>query len=215
MTRPVPLPVRRLPRQTLHHAWAPKLQRPILFSSAMQLRLWIMLEANPGVTSYCERPALSVEGVTEPLADFWVMRDGRQQWLSIDDSADVQADAPEQQPATQTSRSAPEVEIISREEIERHRIWIQNWMLLLPYLATGAHLIEPTLLANVVEFFDPSGTIDEAEQHFPHIDPVLVRTAVIAGLHSGQLISPDLVTLAFSRHTRVSRYHRGETHEAQ
>ncbi|WP_133665274.1 hypothetical protein [Paraburkholderia sp. BL10I2N1] len=211
MNSPVPLPVRRLPRQTLHHAWAPKLQRPILFSSAMQLRLWIMLEANPGVTSYCERPALSVEGVTEPLADFWVMRDGREQWLSIDDSADVH----EPQPEAQTSRSAPDVEIISRKEIECHRIWIQNWMLLLPYLATGAHLIEPTLLANVVEFFDHSATIDEAEQHFPRIDPVLVRTAVIAGLHSGQLISPGLVTLAFSRHTRVNRYHRGETHEAQ
>jgi hypothetical protein len=91
----------------------------------------------------------------------------------------------------------------------------QNWTLLLPYLATGAHLIEPTLLANVVEFFDHSATMGEAEQGFPRIDPVLVRTAVIAGLHGGQIISPDLVTLAFSRHTRVSRYRRGQTHEAQ
>ncbi|RQR48113.1 hypothetical protein DIE19_33665 [Burkholderia sp. Bp9126] len=181
----------------------------------MQLRLWIMLEANPGVTSYCERPALSVEREMEPLADFWIMRDGREQWLSIDDSPDVQADAYEPQPAAQTSRSAPDAEIISREEIERHRIWIQNWMLLLPYLATGAHLIEPTLLENVVECFDHAETIDEAEQYFPHVDPVLVRTAVIAGLHSGQLISPDLVTLAFSWHTRVNRCHRGEMHEAQ
>jgi hypothetical protein len=211
MTRPVPSPVRRLPRQTLHHAWAPKLQRPILFSSAMQLRLWIMLEANPGVTSYCERPALSVERVAEPLADFWIVRDGREQWLSIDDSASTH----EPQTAAQISRSAPGVENISGEEIERHRVWIQNWMLLLPYLATGAHLIEPGLLANVVEFFDLPATIDDAEEHFSHVDPVLVRTAVIAGLHGGQLISPDLVTLAFSRQTRVNRYHRRQTHEAQ
>ncbi len=181
----------------------------------MQLRLWIILEANPGVSSYCERPALSVEAVTEPLADFWIMRDGRERWLSVDDSADAQDEAHKPQPAALTGRSAPDVEIISTKEIERHRIWIQNWMLLLPYLATGAHLIEPTLLANVVEFFERSATVDEAEQGFPRIDPVLVRTAVIAGLHGGQLISPDLVTLAFSRHTRVNRYHREQTHDAQ
>jgi hypothetical protein len=33
MTDPIPLPVRRLPNQTLHHVWAPKFHRPIAFSS--------------------------------------------------------------------------------------------------------------------------------------------------------------------------------------
>lgn len=202
MNAPVPLPVRRLPKQTLHHAWAPKLRRPVLFASATQLRLWIMLEANPGVTNYCERPALSAEAAA-PLADFWVMRDGSEQWLTVDDDAGEHAGVHDPQAIGQTTRSAPCVETISRKEIERHRIWIQNWMLLLPYLATGAHLIEPTLLANVIEFFGHSATMDEAEQRFGRIDPVLIRTAVIAGLHGGQLISSDLVTLAFSRHTRV------------
>lgn len=88
MREPVPLPVQRLPKQTLHHAWAPKLRRPVMFVSATQVRLWIMLEANPGVTNYCERPALSVEPVTEPIADFWVMRDGAEQWLIVDDNVD-------------------------------------------------------------------------------------------------------------------------------
>ena len=215
MSMPVPLPVRRLPRQTLHHAWAPKLRRPVLFSSAIQLRLWIMLEAHPGVTSYCERPARSVEAVTEPLADFWVMRDGREQWLSVGGNAGEQADAHDQQTAAQTSQSAVDVELISEKEVERHRVWIQNWMSLLPYLATGEHLIDPTLLVNIIHFFDRPATIDEAEQHFSRLDPVLVRTAIISALHGGQLISPDLTTLAFSRHIRVTKYRRGETHEAQ
>lgn len=215
MNVPTPLPVRRLPKQTLHHAWAPKLRRPILFACATQLRLWIMLEANPGVTNYCERPALSGDVATEPLADFWIMRDGTEQWLSVDDNVGEQADVHDLQTTAQTSRSAPDIEIISRNEIERHRVWIQNWMLLLPYLATGAHLVEPTLLANIVEFFDHAATMDEAEQHFSRIDSVLVRTAIIAGLHGGQLVSPDLITLAFSRNTRVSQYRCGDAYEAQ
>jgi hypothetical protein len=184
-----------------------------MFASATQVRLWIMLEANPGVTNYCERPALSDEPVTEPIADFWVMRDGAEQWLIVDDNVE-QADAHGLQTAAQTTRSPPGVEIISRKEIERHCIWIQNWMSLLPYLATGSHLIDPTLLANIIQFFDRPATFDEAEQHFSRIDPVLVRTAVIAGLHDGQLISSDLTTLALSRRIRVSRYRRGEIHEA-
>ncbi|KWI26334.1 hypothetical protein [Burkholderia stagnalis] len=174
-----------------------------------------MLEANPGVTNYCERPALSGDAATEPLADFWIMRDGTEQWLTVDDNVGEQADVHDLQTTAQTSRSAPDIEIISRNEIERHRVWIQNWMSLLPYLAMGAHLIEPTLLANVVEFFDHSATVDDAEQHFPRIDSVLVRTAIIAGLHRGQLVSPDLITLAFDRHTRVSQYRCRDAYEAQ
>jgi hypothetical protein len=172
-----------------------------------------MLEAHPAVTSYCERPALSAEAVTEPLADFWVMRDGREQWLSIDDNARELADAHDQRTASQTSQSASDVEIISRQEIECHRVWIQNWLSLLPYLATGAHLIELTLLANVVEFFDHAATMDEAEQHFSRIDPVLVRTAIITGLHGGQLVSADLITLTLSRHIRVTQFRCGQTYK--
>ena len=45
---PVSLPLHRLPKQTLHHVWAPKLGRPILLTGQSQLLLWAMLEANPG-----------------------------------------------------------------------------------------------------------------------------------------------------------------------
>jgi hypothetical protein len=214
MREPVPLPVQRLPKQTLRHAWAPKLRRPVMFVSATQVRLWIMLEANPGVTNYCERPALSVEPLTEPIADFWVMRDGAEQWLIVDDNVDG-VRAPDPRIGSQTIQAAARVETISSKDIERHCRWIQNWMSLLPYLATGSRLIDPALLANIIQFFDRPATIDEAEQHFSRIDPVLARTAIIAGLHGGQLISPDLTTLAFSRHIRVSRYRRGEPHEAE
>jgi hypothetical protein len=213
MTEPVPLPVQRLPKQTLHHAWAPKLRRPVMFASVAQVRLWVMLEANANVTNYCERPALSLEHAADPVADFWVMRDGTEQWLILHDDVDGPG-AHAQQVAHSTTRTAPCVETISSKEMERHRIWIQNWMSLLPYLATGSHLVDPALCANVIQFFDRPATFAEAEQHFSRIDPVLVWTAVIVELHAGQLISADLIRLPLSRHTRVSRYRRGGTREA-
>jgi hypothetical protein len=185
-----------------------------MFASETQVHLWVMLEANPGVTNYCERPALSVEQAAESVADFWVIRDGVDQWLTVEDNVD-EARVPDPHRASQTTQDSPCVETIFRKDIERHRVWIQNWMSLLPYLATGSHLIDPTMLMSMIQFFDRLATIDEAEQHFSRIDPVLVRTSIIAGLHGGQLISPDLTALAFGRHTRVSRYCRGAPHETQ
>ena len=44
---PSPRAVNRHPKQTLHHAWAPKLGRTVLFTSREQLHLWVMLEAHP------------------------------------------------------------------------------------------------------------------------------------------------------------------------
>jgi hypothetical protein len=213
MTNPVPMPVLRLPKQTLHHAWAPKLRRPVMFTSVSQVHLWVMLEANPSVTRYCERPACAVEDVPESAADFWVLRDGKEQWLTLEDDFNTSG-ARASKTFDRHTPSSPCVEIISRKEIERHRLWIQNWMSLLPYLATGRHLIDPTLSESIVQFFDRTATLERAEQHFSRVDPVLVRTAVIAGLHAGRLFSTDLLGSPLSRHTRVNRYRRGDGHEA-
>ena len=211
MTDPIPLPVRRLPNQTLHHVWAPKLQRAIAFSSVAQVRLWVMLEANPGVTKYCERPALPGGHGSEPVADFWAERGRTAHWFVLEDDVDDHVDLPD----TDTSiRHAPHTEIISIKDLERHRFWIQNWTSLLPYLTTGGHLIDPTLRENVIRLFNDEATLEHAEHHFSRHDAVLVRTAVIAALHSGQLASTDLITLPLSRQTRFIRCDRGSSHAA-
>ena len=83
MHPPEPLPVSRLPKQTLHHVWSPKLQRTLVLTSVNQVRLWVMLEANPAVTTYCERPVLA-SNQHDPHADFWLLQDGRPQYLALD-----------------------------------------------------------------------------------------------------------------------------------
>jgi hypothetical protein len=59
----VPAPLQRLSKQT-PHGCVPKLRRAFMCASISQSHLWIMLEVNPGMTNYCERPALSVEQAT-------------------------------------------------------------------------------------------------------------------------------------------------------
>ena len=83
MHPPEPLPVSRLPKQTLHHVWSPKPQRTLVLTSVNQVRLWVMLEANPAVTTYCERPVLA-SSQHDAHANIWLLQDGRPRYLALD-----------------------------------------------------------------------------------------------------------------------------------
>lgn len=198
MVEPVALPVQRSPRQTLHHVWAPKLRRIVMLTGQDQLHLWAMLEAHPGVTKYCERPASPDAAQAFPAADFWAIRDGTDTWLRL-----VEAPADD---AVSLARATSDegVDLISPDELKRHRVWIRNWLSLLPYLSTTGTLGLESLKAQVVAAAGrEDATFDEIERQLGHADPVLTRTAVIAALHAGLLVSEDLQHRPWDRSTRV------------
>ena len=209
MTEPIALPLQRYPKQTLHHAWAPKLGRTILFTGRDQLRLWVMLEAHPAVSRYCERPTWPDGADRGPAADFWALRDGKPVWLAVqeDPSPEHVADPP-------VSPSLV-VDTITLEELDKHRIWIQNWLSLLPYLSTVSMLSLGELQASVIEFVGRGSRIGDVEGHFSSVDSVLVRTAVVAALHQGRLVSADLQSLPWDMSTRISKVPRRGHDEAQ
>ena len=205
---PMALPLKRLPWQTLHHVWAPKLGRTIVLSSTRQLRLWVMLEAHPGVTRYCERPSFPGEEDPSPAADFWALRDGEQFWLTLQEAL---ASGDEKPSPDQTSC----VQTVTAEEIDRNRVWIGNWLSLLPYLSTTAGLDLQSVREPVALFFRQEASFDDAERHFDRFDPILVRTAVIAGLHQGRLFSSELFVRPWDRQTRVVQFARPAAHAPQ
>ncbi len=209
MVEPVALPVQRSPRQTLHHVWAPKLRRIIMLTGQAQLHLWAMLEAHPGVTQYCERPASPDVAQTLPIADFWAIRDGSPSWLRL-------AEAHMEGAASLDRATSHEgVELISPDELKRHRVWIRNWLSLLPYLSTNSPIGLEALKGQVVEVADNEATFDEIERYFGQIDCVLTRTAVIAALHAGLLVSEDLQHKRWDRSTRVRRASPRDRHAPQ
>ena len=209
MNEPLPLAVERHPWQTLHHAWAPKLGRTIVLNSTGQLRLWAMLEAYPGVTRYCERPSWPSDEALLPTPDFWALRDGEPVWLAVDEeprAADGDAPAPGETLRVQT---------VTADELDRRRVWIGNWLSMLPYLSAAGWLDLDSLSEPVADFFWQEASFEDAEQHFSQIDPVLVRTAVIAGLHRGALLSSELLVRPWDRRTRVTRCSQRASHAPQ
>ena len=199
MFEPIALPLHRLPKQTLHHVWAPKLKRPVLLTSQGQLRLWAMLEANPSVNRYCERPSWPAECGPRPALDFWVLREHPPVWLASEELAST---LPIQDPCQQQGIV---VQSVTANDLDSHRVWIQNWLSLLPYLSATSSLNLDHLGKQVVEFFTRESSFDDAERHFARDDGVLVRTAVIAQLHAGRLFSGDLLTRPWDLDTRVVR----------
>ena len=199
MVEPVALPVQRSPRQTLHHVWAPKLRRIVMLTGKAQLDLWAMLEAHPGVTQYCERPVSRDAAQALPIADFWAIRDRNPRWLRL-------AEATAEGAASLDRATSHEgVDVVSPDELKRHRAWIRNWLSLLPYLSTTSPIGLEALKGEVVEVAGDESTFDEIERHFGQTDSVLTRTAVIAALHAGLLVSHDLQHKPWDRSTRVCR----------
>ena len=96
-------------------------------------------------------------------------------------------------------------QIVTADELHHHRMWISNWLSLLPYLNADAWPELDGLHEPVANFFRQEASFDDAEQHFAPLDPVLVRTAIIAGLHQGRLYSSELLVRPWDRRTRVTR----------
>ncbi|WP_322062773.1 hypothetical protein [Paraburkholderia sp. J63] len=75
---PAPIALARPRGARRLEAFSPKLSRRVIFFRRALLDQWILLEANPAVITFCERPGyVVVEGVKR-LADFWVGFSGRQ-----------------------------------------------------------------------------------------------------------------------------------------
>jgi hypothetical protein len=207
---PTALPVQRSPKQTLYHAWAPKLGRTIVFAGRDQLHLWVMLEAHPEVTRYCERPIWPADSEPPcPAADFWALRDGKPMWLAVQETPLAGLTV------ALAARPGLVVESILPDEFERHRVWIQNWLSLLPYLSAASALALGELQVSIIEFVGREARIGDVERHFASVDAVLVRTAVIAALHQGRLISEELQSKPWDGNTQISKVSKRRRNASQ
>ena len=155
MCEPESSPLRRLRGQTLRHVWSPKCSRPLLLTTLSQLRLWVMLETNPEVSVLRERPVRP--DMSDQRYDFWAMRSGGPVWLAIPDESKSNLQAPNDYTADLSAGDRSREELVTRADLDCHRIWIQNWQSLLPYLCTGSALSMQGLRDRVLSFFNATG----------------------------------------------------------
>ena len=186
-----PLPFVRHPHQHRFQAWAPKLSRCIVLTSWPAIQLWAWLEGSPDIKQYCERPTTAIIDGKDQLVDFWFQQGNEEHWWFIRTNDELPLEQ-ETSGILSPPISNDVLEFISADSFAAHAIWIDNWLSILPYLASNARLVDPALITEVIVKCKTATTLRTIEQAHVNHDLMLVRTAIFMALHRGNLIGIDL-----------------------
>ncbi len=167
-----------------------KLNRRVTYYRRAALEQWIVLETEPKVRTFCERPgSVQVDGQVY-LADFWVRYQDRQECLLLE----VPIPASDRKMGPVFKADAWTIRHIPHAELSAARIWIENWHRMLPCLIASRRYISDTLCNNIEDFLHHPSRLLDIEREFSTGDPILIRATVFSLLHAGRVVAPELKT---------------------
>lgn len=166
----------------LIEGYSPKLGRRVSCHSRAAFELWLGLEADPSVRSFCERPAImTVEG-HERVLDLWACQSDQEAFLVLaDDNAKLPADW----------LGIP-VRRIDVAELAAARQWISNWERMLPIITLTRDFVSKSHLEDVLRHVNAPMSLARIEREFVTNDVMWVRGTVFRLLAAGRLIAPSL-----------------------
>ena len=172
-------------------AFSPKLARRLTLYTRPALEQWILLEANPAVVRFCERPGYVQFDGHQRLADFWVRYVDRQELVILNDS---RVDDEIMKAPRELDGKALSIRRVAPAELVAARIWIDNWRCMLPCLVANRKLVSPSLLRPIERYLEKPKRLADVEREFSTGDPVLVRAALFSLLHQGRVSAAELHT---------------------
>jgi hypothetical protein len=175
-------------------AFSPKLARRVTFHRRALLEQWLLLEANPKVISFCERPGYVLIDGNRRLADFWVRFADREELVVLID----EASNPDVEPLGHDLEAPSHVRLVASAELAAARVWTDNWQRILPYLVANRGLTPPTLRQAITRFLKGTQRLLTIEREFATYDLVIVRATLFGLLHTGRVSAPELQTQPLS-----------------
>ena len=180
-------------------AFSLKLDRRLTLFQRGAPELWLLIETDPAVQSFCERPGYVQLNGQRYLADFWIRYADREEVVILSDSlADMRLHAAR---PTYELDGVP-VRSVTSTDLAAARAWIDNWRHMLPCLVAARGLVASSLLRAVETFVTMPHTLLEIERELSVGDPALVRAAVFALVYAGHVDAVDLRTEPLSLLTR-------------
>ena len=181
-----PLDIVRTRGSRLLEAYSPKLARRVQQTDRASFLQWVRLEADPEVTSFCERPArLGAKPTGRPI-DFWIERGQVQEFVVLSDGSPGGELAAEHE--------GTPLRVVTPAELAAHGVWIGNWQRMLPVVTTTRSLVTAAMKRAVLAFIDAPMPLSRIEREHATGDPMLVRGAVFELLRTGALAAPSLHT---------------------
>ncbi|MEJ8859150.1 hypothetical protein WKW79_31595 [Variovorax robiniae] len=204
-----PLPLARGGWRRRIEVFSPKIGRRLSLGNYDAFRTWLVIEANPAIDSFTERPAL-VGGPGSAVIDFWVrlrnvpsgefwfIEDRRR--LDGDDDASLH-----DTPALPAILYKQTVRMVRQEDLTTWSIPIANWSRIVPYLVSHRRFRDPLLEQSIVVFLGQQKTLDDVLERFAANDATSVEASLFALLAGGRIECPDLVVAPLSGATRFKR----------
>ncbi|WP_168788304.1 hypothetical protein [Paraburkholderia aromaticivorans] len=196
-----PLALPRPPGSQRYDVFSPKLDRRLTLYGRSSLDGWLMIESDPAVRTFCERPGFMMLSGKRYVVDFWLKYDDHEEVVHL----------AEPTPATGPDRHRADldpdifaVRRIGSGERAAARIWLANWQRMLPAIVIARGLVKPAVRDAIEQFVATSRSLSEIERGFSTCDTTIVRAAVFELLHRGCIQAFDLHTGNLSLLTRFS-----------
>jgi hypothetical protein len=189
--------------------FSPKLGRRLSLASYDAYRTWLVIEANPAIDSFTERPC-RLEGRSSALVDFWVQLRGRDEgefWLI--EPAEVDRAHREGQGedgvAPLTTLHGLAVRRILQADLHAWAVPIASWSQIVGRLVSHRRFRDQLLEQKIAVYLGRDHRLDEVLKLFEGHDSAAVEAALLALLAGGRIVSADLATAPLSGATRFRR----------
>lgn len=164
--------------------YSPKLGRRVALYSRRAFEQWLLLESDPSVAVFCERPVVLITAQGAKLADFWVRYDAHEEFVILGEGSPTDSVA--------VAETTIAVRRVPPTELTASRTWLQNWEHMLPVINACTGGVRPALERDLVRFLEAPRPLMQIERQFAIGDPSVVRACVFGLLRVGRIASPQL-----------------------
>lgn len=179
-----------------YDVFGPKIRRTLALYGRDRLDVWTLLEADPNVDAYCERPIVIADMRPKRVIDFWVRRNNREElWFLLrPDDCSTPEETAWLPSAFRTWAASQDLHLAPFDPVSLsdRKIFLDNWGHVIRYLAVNGKLVRAALVDQVYEATDRPRTLHGLEACFSSDDPILVRTAAFSLLHCGKFRCVDI-----------------------
>jgi hypothetical protein len=164
--------------------FSPKIKRRLTLFSWDAHDVWLLLEADPTVRTFCERPAYC-EGEAGRVLDFWVEQGGCTKFVVLWTEDSDGKSLP-------TSIHGIKLPVLRRPDTIAFARRIENWAQILPYRTSFLRHADRRLQNDLFARLEKPHRLERIEAAFHPIDVSAVRAALFDLLAQGRVSAPDL-----------------------
>ncbi|MDP9083844.1 MAG: hypothetical protein M3N50_08770 [Pseudomonadota bacterium] len=164
--------------------FSPKIKRRLTLFSWDAHDAWLLLEADPTVRTFCERPAY-LDGEAGRVLDFWVDQGGRSKFFVLSTEVSDAESLP-------SSVHGVKLQVLRRPDMIAFARRIENWAQILPYRTSFMRHTDRRLQNDLFACLEKPHRLERIEAAFHPIDVSTVRAALFDLLAEGRASAPDL-----------------------